>query len=171
MDSRTLNLLLFSLSFILIFHSPLPANAGVIEKVCEEATYPDVCLGFFKVHPEFASAKDSKQLAKLVLDMAIKKAIETQEYIRGLLKTNPSPPLQHCAEDSYDSVVHSLQGALQGLSSEDPDMANYDAKTAGDDVMDCQQQLNSPAFQNLAELHKRNDEMLTLCRVCSAATY
>lgn len=171
MNSPTLSLLLFSLSWILIFHSPLPANADLMHDVCKNAKEEAACMQYFKTYPEeFSSLANTRELARLALQLVLKKASENQGYLSFMVMKDDSKVLKDCAFDTYKNAIVSFKTALDLVEANDLESAKRDAIAGSDNVSDCKTKLESGGFQNDNELHSRNAEILTLIDLAVAAT-
>ncbi|KAI4352748.1 hypothetical protein L6164_006969 [Bauhinia variegata] len=171
MDSQTLFFLFLILPLILISH-PIPANtepnSTLIAKVCNKTIDKAGCLAILRSHPQILTAKNYLEFSRLALELAITKVTETQGFLKGLLKKNPSASIRYCAFFCYDEVVGSFKSALAELA-EDFESSNYDAKVAGDGANDCQTELSSERILDPA-ISSRNNETLLLSSITFAAT-
>lgn len=170
MKTSTLSSLLFTLSLILLCHAPLQASsANLYESVCKEAGEDNGrCLQVLKGEPKIASAKDYVQLSKLILQMGVKKGTEGQNYLKEVMKTNPSPAIKQCATTLYDGVVGSFKSSLSELE-EDGLTANYDAKVAGDGPSTCDRALAAEKINN-PSIASLNSDVLLISKIAFLAT-
>lgn len=157
MNSSKFCSLLLILCLILISYSPLEANAkkgrggriggrGVnIGLICNKASDKVNCFNVLKSDPRFLTSRNYVQLAKVFLEMAVNRATQGQNFLKGLASKNPV--FKQCATFDYDGVVGSFRSALGGLT-EDPQTANYDAKVAGDGSSTCERGLASARVFN-----------------------
>ncbi|KAK7343749.1 hypothetical protein VNO77_12760 [Canavalia gladiata] len=153
MNSLTL---LFTLSLILISHSPLGVNAkdqssSAMEmriQVCRQ-NMPDImnCMNILRSDPKILKAESYLELSQAILELALKKGIEGQNFLKELVQTNDVPVIKECANLHYDGVIGSFRSALKELK-EDPDTANSDAKVAGDGPDACDRALASAHIVN-----------------------
>ncbi|XP_061345827.1 uncharacterized protein LOC133291567 [Gastrolobium bilobum] len=162
--------LLFTLSLIFISFAPLPAlGINLYENVCKDAGKDNArCLNLLKAYPQITSAKNYVELCRFILEMAIKKSTEGQNYLKGVMKKNPSPAIKECATVDYDELVESFKSSL-GELVEDPSTANYDAKVAGDGPDTCDRAL---AQANIVDpsISTLNNNMKFLSNVAFFAT-
>ncbi|TKY46051.1 pectinesterase protein [Spatholobus suberectus] len=170
MNSSTLSLLLFTLSLILISHAPLPTlGKSLYESLCDEAKeYKASCLEVLKADPRIVGAKDNVELSKLILELGIKKGTDAQNYLKEVMKTNPSPAIKQCATTFYDGTVGSFKSSL-GELNEDGLTANYDAKVAGDGPTTCDTALAAEKINN-PSISALNKEILLISIVAFLAT-
>ena len=150
MNFSKLSFLLFTLGLILIIsHAADAANSKsssggskLIDEVCNAAMEEDraSCLQVLRSDPKISSAKNYLQLSQYILELALQKGIQGQNFLKEIAKTNKSPAIQQCAGFDYDGVVGSFSSAL-GELKEDPETANYDAKVAGDGPETCERGL------------------------------
>ncbi|MED6132635.1 hypothetical protein PIB30_020973 [Stylosanthes scabra] len=141
--------LLFTLSLILLSQAARSSSSNLYESVCQDAgEYSQRCLDFFKGEPKVASAKSFKKLAKVVLEMGVKKGTEVQNMLKEMSKENPnSAALKQCANEHYDGVVASFKSSL-GELEQDALTASYDAKVASDGPTTCDRALASENINN-----------------------
>ncbi|QCD94515.1 hypothetical protein DEO72_LG5g2599 [Vigna unguiculata] len=147
---------------ITVSHAPLPASGQALhEAICKETKENEArCLELLKEDPNIAAAKDSKELTKLILKLALKKGTETQNFLKELMKTNPSPDLKQCATTLYDGVVGSFKSAL-GELGEDDLTASYDAGVAGDGPTTCERALSAAKISD-PSIEAHDKDMLLL---------
>ncbi|KAL5069700.1 hypothetical protein RYX36_020587 [Vicia faba] len=132
------------LGLILISQYPFAANArshklshgSLISVVCSTSTDKAECNNILGSIPQAAQVKNYRELAKVVLEMAIGKASEGQTFLKGLAAATKSPAFTRCANFDYDGVVMSFKSSL-GELKKDPQTANYDAKVASDGTAQC----------------------------------
>ncbi|KAJ1438425.1 Pectinesterase inhibitor domain [Sesbania bispinosa] len=171
MNSSTLSSLFFTLSLILLIsHTPFPASgANLYEAVCKEAEKDSArCLQILKDEPRIASARTYDDLSKFILEFGLKRATEGQNYLKEVMKTNPTPAITQCATVHYDGVVGSFKSSL-GELEEDVLTANYDAKVAGDGPTTCNslladEKINNPTISAL------NSDILLISKIAFLAT-
>ncbi|XP_061345133.1 uncharacterized protein LOC133290989 [Gastrolobium bilobum] len=172
MNSSALCSLLVTLCLILISHSPLQANAKgrrVIGQVCKEALEDRaMCMTILRSDPRILHSKNYVQLSNMVLQLALNKGIEGQNFLKQLALTNISPAISQCANFDYDGVVESFKSAL-GELKDDPQTANYDAKVAGDGTDTCERGLAAAHIVNPA-ISALNREILLLSKIAFLAT-
>jgi len=131
------------LGLILISQSPFAANARLlglvggggplVSLICAASSNKVECSNVLS-SPQIAQAKDNKQLSIAVVEIAIKKSVEGQAFLKGLAQKNPK--LETCAGFAYDGVVGSFKSCL-GEITEDPQTASYDCKVAVDGPTQC----------------------------------
>ncbi|KAJ1440358.1 Pectinesterase inhibitor domain [Sesbania bispinosa] len=143
--SSLLSFLLFTLSLIVVSHaasSPPPSGTKLYQVVCNDAgNDKDRCLKLLEAYPQITTAKDYVKLCTFILKVAIKKGTQGQNYLKKLMKKNPSSnAIKECATNDYDGLVGSFKSSLSELV-EDPLTANYDAKVAGDGPVTCERAL------------------------------
>ncbi|XP_004489730.1 uncharacterized protein [Cicer arietinum] len=167
MNPSKLSSLLLTLSLIIIFSQT--SNAKLFEDVCKAtAEDNDRCLQILKSEPKIVSANSDIALCKLILQFALKKGEEAQNYLKEMMKTNPSPAIKECATIHYDEVVGSFKSSL-GELKEDELTANYDAKVAGDGPTTCETALASENI-NIPKISDLNKEILLLSKIAFLAT-
>ncbi|KAK7277403.1 hypothetical protein RIF29_18555 [Crotalaria pallida] len=163
------SLLFTTLSLILTISHAMLAASGINlhEELCKQAGADDNarCSQILKSE----SAKDYVELSRYVLQIAVKRSIEGQNYLKGVMKTNPSSKaIKECATTHYDGVVGSFKSALGELKV-DPMTANYDAKVGGDGPTTCnralaEEKINNPSIAAL------NSDILLLSKLAYLAT-
>jgi len=131
------------LGLILISQSPFAANARhlglgggggpLVSLLCATSSNKVECNKVLS-SPQIAEAKNNIQLSKAVLEMAIKKAVEGQAFLKGLAQKNPK--LETCAGFAYDGVIGSFRSCL-GEITEDPQTASYDCGVVADGPVQC----------------------------------
>ncbi|KAI5400124.1 hypothetical protein KIW84_065161 [Lathyrus oleraceus] len=131
------------LGLILISQYPFAANArshglkgSLITIVCGASSNMAECNKILGSNPHAAEVKSYRELAKVVLEMALEKASAGQSFLKGLAAETKSPALTQCANFDYDGVVMSFKSSL-GELKKDPQTANYDAKVASDGPAQC----------------------------------
>ncbi|KAK7343748.1 hypothetical protein VNO77_12757 [Canavalia gladiata] len=148
--------LMFTLGLILISHSPLAVNAkgqyglglDMRIQVCRQSM-PDIinCMSILRSDPKILNAENYLELSQAILELALKKGIEGQNFLKELVQINDVPAIKECANLHYDGVIGSFRSALKELK-EDPDTANSDAKVAGDGPDACDRALASAHIVN-----------------------
>ncbi|KAK7277402.1 hypothetical protein RIF29_18554 [Crotalaria pallida] len=149
---------LFILCLVLVSYAALPASGtNLYDSLCKEVKTAGSdearCLQILNADPGFAAAKNYFQLSKRILQLGVKKSIEGQNYLKGVMIKNPSAAIRECATLDYDGVVGSFRSAL-GELKEDSMTANYDAKVGGDGPTTCdralaEEKINNPAIAAL----------------------
>jgi len=140
MNPSTCLSLLITISLIFNSHAISPKSSSKLyENVCKNAGNDNQrCLKLLEANPSIISAKDYRTLCKLFLEMAIEKATKGQNYLKTLMKEQPSSQaIKQCATNDYNGLVTSFKSSLSELN-EDPISANYDAKVAGDGPQACE---------------------------------
>lgn len=162
MNFSTFSIVLFSLSLIIVSHAPLPTLGLTLhEALCKETKENEArCLELLKEDPKIAAAKDNTELTKLILKLALKKGIETQKFLKDLMKTEPSPDLKQCATTLYDGVIGSFKSAL-GELGEDDLTASYDAGVASDGPSTCERALNAAKTNPSIAAHDKDMLLLS----------
>ncbi|CAL0302997.1 unnamed protein product [Lupinus luteus] len=159
--------LFFTLSSILIVSH---ASGSLYEELCK-ASGPDNtrCLELLKSDPKIVSAKDYGELSKTILQFGVKKGIEGQNYMKGMMKSKPSSAaIKQCATVLYDGVVGSFKSSLGELEV-DPMTANYDAKVAGDGPTTCDRALAAEKTNN-PKIAAINSNILLISKLAYLAT-
>ncbi|KAE9592521.1 hypothetical protein Lal_00028501 [Lupinus albus] len=164
---------LFTLSLVLTSYAILPASSSsLFEQLCikvkETGSDERQCLHILNVHPKLGSAKNYNELSKNILQLALKKSIEAQNFLKEVIKTNPSAALRECATIDYDGVVASFRSSLSELK-EDTETANYDAKVGGDGPTTCDRALAAEKINNPA-IAALNKDILLLSNIAFLAT-
>ncbi|XP_044474953.1 uncharacterized protein LOC123202867 [Mangifera indica] len=167
----------FSISFLLLIHSLLPALAlvassnngpsSLVRSVCEETSqcsYKD-CVAALALDPKALSTTNVRLLAKIALNLAISNSTNSLKYIDAMAKKEKSSPrlksaLEFCISQ-YQYTVNSFKSALSDLDV-DPMTANYDAKVASDGAYYCADKLKSEGFQSkdVDSVRARNNHVL-----------
>ncbi|CAL0302995.1 unnamed protein product [Lupinus luteus] len=162
--------LFFTLSLILTSYAILPASgANLFDGLCKKVNDNGHCLQILKADPKLVTAKNYGELSKYILEFALKKSIEGQNFLKGVMKTNPSSAaIKECATFDYDGVVGSLRSAL-GELKEDSMTANYDAKVSGDGPTTCDRALAAEKISNPA-ISALNKDIFLLSNLASLAT-
>ncbi|KAL5080787.1 hypothetical protein RYX36_009208 [Vicia faba] len=165
MNPSKLSSLLLTLSLIFISQ----ASCALYEEVCKAAAEDSArCLQVLKDQPRIALAKNDMELSKLVVEFALKKGTEAQNYLKEMMKTNPAPAIKDCATTHYDGVVGSFRSSLGELKS-DTETANYDAKAAGDGAETCDVAL-AKAKINIPAISALNKEIKLISKIAFLAT-
>ena len=166
MNTSKLSSILFTLSLILISQA---SSTKLYEEVCKAAAKNnDRCLQVLKPEPQIVAAEKDLDLCKQILEFAIKKGTEAQNYLKELSKTNPSPAIEECATTHYDEVVGSFKSTLGELKM-DPLTASYDAKVAGDGPTTCERALAAANINN-PTISALNKDILLLSQIAFLAT-
>ncbi|XP_004504526.2 uncharacterized protein [Cicer arietinum] len=173
MNSSTHLFLLFTISLIFLSHvTSQTLTPKLYQVVCKDAGEDDVqrCLNLFEDNRQITLAKDYITLCKLFLEMAIDKSTKAQNYLKSLLNKYPlSDAIKECATNDYNMLVYSFKGSLGELVT-DPQIANYDAKVAGDGPDTCQRLLDSEKIDISSSISTLNNEMKFLSFVAYLAT-
>ncbi|KAB1201072.1 hypothetical protein CJ030_MR0G005128 [Morella rubra] len=156
----------FTLSLLLLFHSPFPSNAATkrVEGVCKQAvdyassnpgtvSYAN-CLEAFESDSRARYASNFKDLTTIALGLAVTNATESQAYIDGLLERSHTAAIERCSS-WYEGVVARFQSARDELD-EDFVCANIDVKVAGDYASNCENELVSAGVK-VAAISTRNN--------------
>ncbi|MCI09151.1 hypothetical protein A2U01_0030234 [Trifolium medium] len=118
------------LGFILISQSPLSANArglggGLVDELCnnefraqylEDKNLTGLCYSIIGSNPEAMKAKNHFELAMAVATMAVNKAVEGQNFLKGLAAANKSQTLTSCVNFEYDNVIYHFNSCLAKIS-------------------------------------------------------
>ncbi|AES62322.1 uncharacterized protein [Medicago truncatula] len=164
------------LGLILISQSPFAANARVlglgggggrgplVSLLCAASSNKVECNKVLS-SPQITQAKNYKQLSKAVIEMALKKAVEGQAFLKGLAQKNPK--LETCAGFAYDGVVGSFKSCL-GEITEDPQTASYDCGVVGDGPTQCDRIMADAHIVNPA-ITALNKQILFLSSLASRA--
>ncbi|OIV93888.1 hypothetical protein TanjilG_05591 [Lupinus angustifolius] len=120
MNPWTFLSILFTLSFIFISHAPLPAstiNFKLYQVVCIQYSVrvsPNIkgCLAALQSDPRIPSAETYVALSIFIIDQAIKNSTLSQNFLKNLMKTDPSPAIKQCANEDYDGIIKALKNAL-----------------------------------------------------------
>ncbi|CAJ1976913.1 unnamed protein product [Sphenostylis stenocarpa] len=180
MNSSTLCSLILCL--ITISHHPLPANArahghreligsseNLIKQICKETFEEEInCMSILRADPQIVHATNIFGFSKAILELALKKGEEGQNFLKGLVKTTKSEAIASCANKCYDGVVGSFSSALAELKVS-PDTASYDAKVAGDGSVNCETALANAHILNPA-ISSLNHQIWLLSKIASLAT-
>jgi pectinesterase inhibitor-like protein len=163
------------LGLILISQSPLSANArrllggGLVDELCNGFGGDKIaCNNVLGSNPEAMKAESYDKLAEVILTMAINKAVEGQNFLKGLAATTNSKALTQCANFDYDGVVGSFKSALGEIKS-DPQTANYDAGVAHDGPDTCNRGLAAENIVN-PQITALNNDILLFSQMASYAT-
>jgi hypothetical protein len=134
------------LGLILISQSPLSANArgllgvvggGLVDELCNDMDDKIACHNILGSNPEAMKAKNYKELSKTILTMAINKAIEGQNFIKGLAAATKSLALTGCADFSYDNLVGDFKLTLGEITTEPYKIVSYALESIEYDVESC----------------------------------
>ncbi|XP_027364696.1 uncharacterized protein LOC113871788 [Abrus precatorius] len=175
MKTSALFSLVFTLCLILLSHSPLAANAksekshgsDLVGKICKETMQDNArCLELLNEEPRTHEAKNYLELSKVILEFALKKGIEGQNFLKGL--GTASRAISECANFHYNGVVGSFRSSLNEIS-DDPQTANYDAKVAGDGPDACARGLASEKIVN-PDINALNSKISLLSNIAFWAT-
>ncbi|KAK7308490.1 hypothetical protein VNO77_42097 [Canavalia gladiata] len=158
MNPSTQLSLLFTLSLIFISHagglpvsSPASGSTKLYPIVCKDIHENNGirrCLKLLEAYPKITSAKNILELCRHVLEMAIDRSKEAQNYFIQEMKKNPSSKaIKDCATQRYSGTVGSFESALDELT-QSPDTANYDVKVAGDGPVECNSILTAEKVVN-----------------------
>ena len=152
---------LFTLSFILISSYAFLINANessatLVTKVCNNVKDTTSCLKVLQADPQTLMAKTNCELAKFTIELAMKRALETQIFLKELMKKDNSPYLQSCAFDNYGSVIQDYEMVLSGLTR-DVLLLTCDLLNTSDGVEECENQLHSQGIYN-PDISSRNKE-------------
>ncbi|CAL5185400.1 unnamed protein product [Lathyrus oleraceus] len=166
MNPSKLSSWLFTLSLIFISQ----ASAALYEDVCKAAAEDRAgCLKVLKAQPQIVLAKNDMELAKVILEFALKKGTEAQNYLKEMMKTNPKLAVKNCATIHYDEVVGSFRSSLGELESDDTITASYDAKVAGDGAVTCDAELASAKIK-IPAISALNKDIKLISRIAFLAT-
>jgi hypothetical protein len=167
------------LGLILISQSPLSANArGRVPAALPGVLVNELCNGFggdkiaclhiLGTNPTAMRSRNYRQLSRVVLTLAINRAVAGQNFLKGLAAATNSKALTQCANFDYDGVVGSFKSAL-GEIRDDSTTANYDAGVAHDGPDTCNRGL---ATENIVNplITALNNDILLFSRMASFAT-
>jgi hypothetical protein len=171
MNPSTCLSILLTVSLFFNSHSvPLKSNSKLYQNICQDAGNDNErCLKLLEANPLIISAKNYLTLNILFLSMAIEKATKGQDYLKTLIKEYPfSQAIKQCSNDDYNALVSSFRISLSELV-DDPILANYDAKVAGDGPQACDQALAKEKIVN-HYVSTMNNEMKFLSYVAYLAT-
>jgi hypothetical protein len=87
------------------------------------------------ISPQTAQAKNNKELSKAVAEIAIKKAVEGEAFLKGLAQKSKSQALDTCAT-SYSSVVRDFKNCWD-FADGDSNTISYDCVIAADQPTLC----------------------------------
>ncbi|KAK7391236.1 hypothetical protein VNO78_19648 [Psophocarpus tetragonolobus] len=175
---------MLTLCLILICDCPLAANAKaegdgavtvdshaykLINEICRETVKEEAnCLKILKADAKVVRAKHTFEFVKAVLELAIRKGKEGQNFLRGLLKKGKSPAIASCANRLYGGMIGSFWSAI-GELKEDPLTASYDARVAGDGPAYCESAIGEEHIVNPA-ISALNHRSSLLCQIAFLAT-
>ncbi|KAH7525088.1 hypothetical protein FEM48_Zijuj06G0187900 [Ziziphus jujuba var. spinosa] len=170
MDFPTQFFKFFTISLLIFLSSPSPPNVAaskLIDSVCKRTLeYSTKCQQLIGSDPKTKTLEDPKKLAEIVLQMSIANAQSSYDFINQMIKSNPAEPIKKCLF-WYEAVVDSFKSS-QGELKQDPQTANYDAKTAGDNADTCDKEL--AVGPPIPEISDRNDQVRLHSRISDAAT-
>ncbi|CAL0300682.1 unnamed protein product [Lupinus luteus] len=142
---------------------------NLIEGICEETLEDKAnCMRAVGSDANVLKAKNSIQLAKAILQIALNKGMEGQSLLKGLAASANSPDLVQCANFDYDEVVLSFRSAL-GELKKDAQTASYDASVAVDGPVTCNRRLTGAGIVNPA-ISSLNAEIMLLSKIAARAT-
>ncbi|XP_012073971.1 putative invertase inhibitor [Jatropha curcas] len=152
MDFTSKYQLIFRTAIFMLLIPNLRAKGSpskLVQDICSETqelsqTKFEDCVNALEIDPKTNSA-DLKTLAHISLQLGISKANDTQTFIGNLLTSNKNHALQTCLF-WYQAVIASFKSADKEIE-EDPLTANYDAKIAGDDAKECEDELTREKAQ------------------------
>ncbi|KAL2316715.1 hypothetical protein Fmac_030591 [Flemingia macrophylla] len=162
MISSTSYFLCLTLSLILISRFPLPTNArthahhrlladgyDLINQICKEMSENEnECTNILGKDPKILCAENFVELSKAILEIALNKGIEGQNFLEELAETTHAPAIVECANSHYDMVIRSFRNALNELK--DGSMAgSYEAKIVSDGSESCERVLAAANTANL----------------------
>ncbi|XP_039687161.1 uncharacterized protein [Medicago truncatula] len=138
------------LGLILISQSPFEANATLLDLgggggvplvslLCDGSSNKVECSKVLS-SPQTAQAKNWTELSKAVAEIAIKKVVEGEAFLKGLAQKSKSQVLDTCA-DSYSSLVVTFKFCWD-FADGDPHTVSYDCVTAGDLLARCDGKVN-----------------------------
>ncbi|KAE9618321.1 hypothetical protein Lal_00047973 [Lupinus albus] len=168
--------LLFTLGLVLISNAFMHAEANkgkggksLIEGICEETLEDKAnCMRAVGSDSNVLKAKNSLQLAKAILEIALKKGIEGQSLLKELAASTNSQDLVQCANFDYDEVVLSFRSAL-GELKDDAQTASYDAAVAVDGPVTCNRRLAGAGIVNPV-ISSLNSEIMLFSNIAARAT-
>ncbi|CAL0323078.1 unnamed protein product [Lupinus luteus] len=171
MNSSKVSYLFFTLSIILIFSQSLvPTSCKTLyESVCEDTLNGNnaPCLKLLKIDPTILSAKNYVDLTNSILDLAITKATDGQNYISNFNKQNQPPAIQKCATTLYPGSISSFKKAKVELVK-DPQTASSDARLAGDGPSNCADAIKAAGINDAIIIYL-NTNVLLLSDIASVA--
>ena len=171
----SLSLFLYSPSPTKAAAAPPPSSPDLVENVCNTTQVYDheFCMKVLGSDPRTASAPDILAIAKIALDLAVTNATNVRNYIDGRVKSNDvnsdalKTALEKCAS-CYEAVYFSFRSSLAELDV-DAMTANYDAKVAGDDVLDCENEMSSRGVSD-PSMSAKSEVMMHFVRIGDAVT-
>ncbi|AES62323.1 putative pectinesterase inhibitor domain-containing protein [Medicago truncatula] len=160
------------LGLILISQSPFAANATLlglgggggplVSLICAASSNKVECNKVLS-SPQITQAKNYKQLSKAITEIAMKKAVEGQAFLKGLAQKSKSEGLNICADSCYSSVVRDFKSCLDFIDG-DPDTLSYDCKVAVDEPTRCDSAMAANHIVNPA-VTALNRQILFLCEL------
>ncbi|OIV89228.1 hypothetical protein TanjilG_24396 [Lupinus angustifolius] len=162
MNSTKVSYFLLTLSMILISQSPMLAlGDSLFEIICKDDLKETiVCLQLLKTDPQISSATNYFDLSIFIMDFALKKGIEGQNFFINLGKKNPSQAINQCATIYYNSIITAFKGGKRELK-EHADIARYETTVAGDGSKNCSSAIEAEKISNPA-IDDINDKMSIL---------
>ncbi|XP_060182038.1 cell wall / vacuolar inhibitor of fructosidase 1-like [Lycium barbarum] len=118
-------------------------SADLTYDVCKQTRDYNLCIETLKTDV-YSSGADAKGLARIMIQVARKKAVHNLVYVRKLMIQNPQNPdfkqcLQVCYDDYHLIVTAFIPNALKSLSLN----SSFDAAISGlqsaDQVSNCQE--------------------------------
>ncbi|KAK7391239.1 hypothetical protein VNO78_19651 [Psophocarpus tetragonolobus] len=150
-------------------HRRLGGNPDLIDQICQQTFQDKVnCMNLLRADPATKQAKNLLEFSKAVLELALKKGIQGQNFLKGLAQKNNDPAIRECANSDYDGVVRSFKSALAELKV-DPETSSYDAKVASDGSNNCAKAITNAHIVNPA-ISSLNYQISLLSKIASLAS-
>nr|XP_027102665.1 uncharacterized protein LOC113723905 [Coffea arabica] len=128
----------------------------------------EFCMRVLASNPRSASAKGFVDLLHISIDITVRYANITKEYMASLLNSNTAkgeflPALKQCISD-YDAGIRELLLITKDMV-DDPALASYDAVVASDQLGYCEEALKSDNVvdRSILSKHKIAKASVLLC--------
>ncbi|CAL0303002.1 unnamed protein product [Lupinus luteus] len=133
MNPSTFLSILFTLSMFFIYHASLTTstiNFKSYQVVCIEygtQVSHDIkgCLKTLESDPRIPEAKTYDALSIFIIDQAVKNSTLSQNFLKNLMKTDPSPAIKQCANEDYDGIIKAFKNALAYVIHNPQTAINY----------------------------------------------
>lgn len=138
-------------------------KANVVENTCKG---DQLCLSILNQDPKASTAKDTRELAEIGLQIAIKNVTDSEKFTQQLAEKTPDPQLKQqlssCA-DAFKGASRQYNAALGDLT-DDPFTASYDVFVSRDGPNYCKEGLEKMGFK-VDSVFVRVDHVFTFYKV------
>ncbi|CAL0303001.1 unnamed protein product [Lupinus luteus] len=95
------------------------------------------CLKALESDPRIPEAKTYGALSIFIIDQAVKQSTLSQNILKNLMKTDPSPARKECANEDYDETIKAFKNALAYVIHNPQTAKNYLRRDLADVVGKC----------------------------------